>query len=224
MAPRTSVTEQRLRSLTGGGDARSSIPASFFARAATPMLLLDDDRRLRQANRAALRMLGLQLSALTRHRLDQVVTRTTSEALDAEWRALRESGQGHGRLLVRRPGGGSVEVHYSATARIAGELHLLVLVPSSTQEAAARRPALSEREREVLSRIANGEEGTVLAHRLRIAPETVRRHLANARRKLGARSRSHAIALAMACGEIDWPAVGQGSGDETEGDSPAQNR
>jgi DNA-binding CsgD family transcriptional regulator len=173
------------------------------------MLLLDGDRRLRQANRAALRLLGLQLSALTRHRLDQLVARTSNEALDAEWRRLLAAGQGHGRLLVRRADGGVAEVHYSATARIAGELHLLVLVPATDPGARVPTgPALSDREREVLSRIANGEEGTALAGRLRIAPETVRRHLSNARQKLGARSRSHAVALALARGDIGWPTAG----------------
>jgi DNA-binding CsgD family transcriptional regulator len=180
------------------------------------MLLLDDDRRLRQANRAALQMLGLQLSALTRHRLDQLVARTSNEALDSEWRRMLAAGQGHGRLLVRRPDGGVVEFHYSATARIAGELHLLVLVPGADlREGITPGPALSDREREVLSRIANGEEGTELAGRLLIAPETVRRHLSNARQKLGARSRAHAVALALARGEIGWPTAGP---EESEGD------
>lgn len=64
------------------------------------------------------------------------------------------------------------------------------------------RPALSAREREVLTGLACGERGDELAKRLYIAPETVRRHVANAREKLGARSRVHAVALAMHRGEI----------------------
>ena len=64
------------------------------------------------------------------------------------------------------------------------------------------RPPLSAREREVLTGLACGERGEELAKRLYIAPETVRRHVANAREKLGARSRVHAVALAMHRGEI----------------------
>ena len=64
------------------------------------------------------------------------------------------------------------------------------------------RPALSAREREVLTGLARGESGDELAQRLFIAPETVRRHVANAREKLGARSRVHAVALAMQRREI----------------------
>src|SRR5215208_3616148 len=204
LAPRSLGSSQRPGSRTGVGDARASIPASFFARAATPMLLLDNDRRLRQANRAALRMFELQLSALPRHRLDHLVVGGSSEALDADWQRLLTAGHGQGRLRVRSPGGATTEIHYSATARIVAELHLVVLVPAGgTAGALAYGPALSRREREILAWIARGEEGKALAERLRIAPETVRRHLSNARRKLGARSRAHAVALALARGEID---------------------
>ena len=67
----------------------------------------------------------------------------------------------------------------------------------------ASRPALSGRERQVLTGLARGESGDELARRLVIAPETVRRHVANAREKLGARSRVHAVALALHRGEIE---------------------
>ncbi len=62
---------------------------------------------------------------------------------------------------------------------------------------------LSAREREVLTALAAGETGDELAKRLVIAPETVRRHVANAREKLGARTRVHAVALALHRGDIE---------------------
>ena len=62
---------------------------------------------------------------------------------------------------------------------------------------------LTSREREVLTALARGETGDEVATRLVIAPETVRRHVANAREKLGARTRVHAIAIAIHYGQID---------------------
>jgi DNA-binding CsgD family transcriptional regulator len=76
-------------------------------------------------------------------------------------------------------------------------------VPTHRRFRDASRPALSGREREVLTGLAGGESGDELAKRLVIAPETVRRHVANAREKLGARSRVHAVALALHRGEIE---------------------
>ena len=46
---------------------------------------------------------------------------------------------------------------------------------------------------------------SVLAEELTIAPATVRTHAQNALRKLGARNRPHAIALAMQANLIDLP-------------------
>ena len=44
--------------------------------------------------------------------------------------------------------------------------------------------------------------GEEIAVRLAISPETVRNHVRSARTKLGARTRAHATALAIARGEI----------------------
>ena len=57
--------------------------------------------------------------------------------------------------------------------------------------------ALSGREREVLLLLADGLTGPEIAERLRISTETVRTHLQNVLRKLNARTRCHAIAIAM---------------------------
>jgi DNA-binding NarL/FixJ family response regulator len=67
------------------------------------------------------------------------------------------------------------------------------------------RRLLSEREREVLGLLAEGWSGTAVASRLFISAETVRTHAQNAMEKLGARTRSHAVALALGRGEIPAP-------------------
>ena len=87
-----------------------------------------------------------------------------------------------------------------------GDLHLVVLMPAQDDGPPDRLGAeLSSREREVLGLIADGLSGDAVAHSLCIAPETVRRHIANARRKLGATTRAHAVAVAMMRGLIRWP-------------------
>lgn len=61
--------------------------------------------------------------------------------------------------------------------------------------------ALTDRERQVLGLLSQGLTGSEVAARLFLSPATVRTHIQNAMRKLGARTRVHAIALAQADAE-----------------------
>ncbi|MBX5439962.1 MAG: response regulator transcription factor [Solirubrobacteraceae bacterium] len=70
------------------------------------------------------------------------------------------------------------------------------------QREAARVPRLSPREREVLQLMAEGQTAEGVGEALGVSVETVRTHVRNAVRKLQARNRVHAIALAVARGEI----------------------
>jgi DNA-binding CsgD family transcriptional regulator len=62
---------------------------------------------------------------------------------------------------------------------------------------------LSAREREVLQHLSNGLTGEEIAERLYLSPETVRTHVRNVMAKLGAKTRVHAVALALRRGEIE---------------------
>lgn len=66
-------------------------------------------------------------------------------------------------------------------------------------------PALSPREREVLAMLAEGLRGPQIAERLGIAADTVRTHIDNAMHRLEARTRVHAIAIALQHGLIEIP-------------------
>jgi DNA-binding CsgD family transcriptional regulator len=68
-----------------------------------------------------------------------------------------------------------------------------------------QNPALSKREREVLRLLADGMSGAQIAERLFLSPETVRTHVRNAMAKLGASTRSQAIAIALQHGELSEP-------------------
>lgn len=76
-----------------------------------------------------------------------------------------------------------------------------VLGESATGEVAT----LSPREREVMAALAEGLKGPQVAERLGIAPDTVRTHVENAMQKLDARTRAHAIAIALQHGLIEIP-------------------
>lgn len=62
---------------------------------------------------------------------------------------------------------------------------------------------LTQRERECLQRAADGLSSVLIARALGISEHTVAFHLGNAEAKLGARSRQHAVARAVALGEIE---------------------
>lgn len=64
---------------------------------------------------------------------------------------------------------------------------------------------LSPREREVMALLAEGLRGAQVARRLGISPATVRTHVENVMEKLEARTRVHAIAIALRQGLIDIP-------------------
>jgi DNA-binding NarL/FixJ family response regulator len=59
------------------------------------------------------------------------------------------------------------------------------------------RGKLTKRQREILQLLANGESTTVAAHELDLSEETIKTHTKNALARLGARNRSHAVAIAL---------------------------
>ena len=66
-----------------------------------------------------------------------------------------------------------------------------------------RASCLSARERDVLARLAAGDSTEQAGDGLAMSPHTVRTHLRNIMRKLDARSRAHAVAIAMSDGVIE---------------------
>lgn len=97
------------------------------------------------------------------------------------------------------PLGGIVDAVVEAAA---GRFH----VDDAVREAlAAAQPILTTREREILQLIAGGMSLEEVAGQLILSPDTVRTHLANARRKLGARNRTEAVVTAMRTAQIRMP-------------------
>lgn len=74
--------------------------------------------------------------------------------------------------------------------------------------ASARSQSLSERELGVLEELAMGTSTEDIAAKLHVSPHTVRTHIKNILRKLDARTRAHAVAIAYSEDAIspDMPA------------------
>lgn len=79
------------------------------------------------------------------------------------------------------------------------------LIVATLENRSSRR--LSPREREVLELLAAGLAVEAAATRLELSAATVQTHVRNAIRKLGATNRAHALAVAIASGEIEPPLI-----------------
>ena len=66
-----------------------------------------------------------------------------------------------------------------------------------------RTAALTRRERDVLERLAEGRATEEVAALLHVSPHTVRSRVKTVLRKLGARNREHAVAIALTEGAIE---------------------
>jgi len=100
---------------------------------------------------------------------------------------------------------GSMDELLSAIERVAGggsyvdpRLDRILLSPRAT----ARVPQLSPREREIMHLMAEGRTAEAIGDEISVSVETVRTHVRNVIRKLQARNRVHAIAIALERGEI----------------------
>lgn len=71
-----------------------------------------------------------------------------------------------------------------------------------SRRATARVPQLSPREREIMHLMAEGRTAEAIGEQITVSVETVRTHVRNVIRKLQARNRVHAIAIALERGEI----------------------
>jgi DNA-binding NarL/FixJ family response regulator len=107
---------------------------------------------------------------------------------------------------------GSMEELLAAIAQVAGggsyvdpRLDRILLSPRAT----ARLPQLSPRERQIMHLMAEGLTAEAIGNRLTVSVETVRTHVRNVIRKLQARNRVHAIAVALERGEIALDAHGE---------------
>ena len=188
---------------------------STLHRCQFPMLLVGNDRRYLDANRSARFLFRLSLAELRRRRIDDLTQSDGLARMEALWAQLLDQGQVSGDYDVHFEDGSQLRTVFSALANVLPGQHLIVFAPAAWPDdelgavSDSGRPSvpapLSAREHEVLSLIADGRSLGEVAERLTISRATVRTHASNIYRKLGARNRPHAVALALGLGLIEPP-------------------
>ncbi len=113
----------------------------------------------------------------------------------------------HGELPERHLASAAMQAGASAyVARTAGPAELRRAVDAAAAQERFIDPAvppkgsrgkLTRRQREILQLLANGESTTVAARELDLSEETVKSHTKHALARLGAKNRTHAVAIAV---------------------------
>ena len=201
---------------------------ALMQRSAAALLIVDDDRRYVEASQAACEMLGVPRDRLLELRIDDFMPQERKGTVEEDFQAFIAAGNVAGDYELERADGTRIKTHFSATANIFPGHHLSVFTVVTEEELDLEttggnhdgnhdgKPAdqlekLTDRERQILTLLALGESNQTIAGILHLAPETVRNYTRSARLKLGAKSRSHAIAIAVASGQLDL------SGDGVDG-------
>lgn len=174
--------------------------ATAFQSAPDALALVRDDGCYTHCNAAAAELVGLSEDEVCDRRFGDFSRGPTRLRAKEWWSQLRK-----GRLAARHVVTGAdgrehlVETRGRANVRPG---HHLIALRVFGPHGAERNCVLSSREREVLSLLAAGYSTEEAAAQLILSPLTVRTHVRNAMDKLGARSRTHAVALALRDGEI----------------------
>jgi len=189
-----------------------------FERSQHPMLIVDDQRHCITGNAAACDLLGIAADEVPWRSMDEFTPPDGKSRLAQQWDEFLVGGAAEGwyELLVRARG--TVRVEFSAVANVMPARHLTVFVPPGAEDpdgadepqwapvaaGDSDRPPLTERERQIVTLVAAGGNSGDIARALFLSPETVKSHAQNAMAKLGARTRAHAVAIALVTGQVNW--------------------
>lgn len=187
----------------GTGNGSVELGGDFFRRAleASPdgVVVVDAERRSYvYVNPAAAALAGSPVDLLIGRTTWELPKPDDPDLLDQLWSRIEEEREVEGRYRFLDADGRPRTIDFKARAHFVPGHHIVTM-----RERVGPRMPLSPREREVLTALATGRTGAQVAQTLSLSPETVRTHIRNAMEKLGASTRTHAIALAIASGEID---------------------
>ncbi len=187
-------------------DGWSALFESAFKQSKNPMALVDEERCHVDANPAYLRLLGrTRDQVLGRHLWDFVAGGPL--LTPSEWKSALAAHRFHGEAELVCADGRHIGVQWAGATEVATGRRLVLFVALSTSRwgGSFRRTMqidhepgdLSPRELEIVRLIARGESGPEIAAELHIAHDTVRTHVRNAMKKVGARSRAHLVAKVL---------------------------
>lgn len=208
-----------------GGSADDDALWVIFSQSRNPMLLADDDRRYINANAAACELLGYDVATLRTMRVDDITIPEYRQYLGDVWQEFLARGGTVGRFAVLCADGSRTEVEFNATANVAPGLHLSLFInpevsgdaqgldvhdgdDKNFEEPVAALTAragtlLDATERRVLTLLAMGRNWFEVADEVGETPGQVRAAIESAMLTLGARTRAHAVSIALRAGEID---------------------
>src|SRR3954447_22875526 len=191
-------------------DGWPALFASAFSHSRNPMVLVDGERRIVDANAAFVRLIGRTREALRGRALYTFIADGPLLTPD-EWHDALAEGRFAGTASLVDAAGREIGVQFAGNTEIATGRRLVLFVALTTSRWGAhfRRPAetvrgvLTRRQAEIVRRVALGETNAEIASELGISEETVKSHVRNAMSTLGARSRAHLVAKALADGLVE---------------------
>ena len=221
-----SDTDDSIPPPLAGDSADDDALWAIFSGSRTPMLLANDDRRYVNANAAACELVGYTIHELRAMRIDDLTLPEYRPFLDDIWADFLQRGGTIGQFAILRADGTTVRVELSATAHVAPGLHLSIFInPAVAGEplglaeddgkgnfdepvrAVTERTGrlLDDNERRVVRLLAMGLNWHEVADEIGAPASEVRSVMQSAMDKLGARTRAHAVSVAIRAGEIDLP-------------------
>ncbi|CAB4863153.1 unannotated protein [freshwater metagenome] len=180
---------------------------TVFERMPGPALLLDDHRRVRRANPVAVAALADSAGPLIGRRLDDLIDPIDRETVALQWRRFLRDRSASGSFVLASDDGAVSRLRLHLSAGVAPGMHVALGVVAPAVRAGDAPVELdgripTGRERQVLWLLADGATGSQIAFALGITEQTVQKHMANAKRKLGATTRAQMVTLAMRYGEL----------------------
>lgn len=190
-------------------DDWSSLFQAAFRDSRNAMLLADDDRLIVDVNGACLRLLGYARADIVNRAMYEFVA-GRPVMTPQEWAMALARHRFSGDAEMVRADGTTVDVQWGATTELVTGRRLVLVVALSVSgrglgirgddRPEAGSGVLSNREREVLRLVALGGTAAEIADELQISHHTVRTHLRNSMKRVGARSRAHLVAKALGDG------------------------
>jgi PAS domain S-box-containing protein len=192
--------------LNGSGTGWERLFWFVFQNSTHPIVLVDEQRRLVEANDAALELVQrTRIEVLGSPAIDFLAHSDRQES-ERRWRALlkTKSGEYHGTGTLLRADQSEVSIEFAARMVQVGGKRVAVYVFLSQgggrplpKPAASSEGALTKRERQVVTAIAMGHETPQIAEDLHISQTTVRTHVRNSMSKLGVHTRAHLVARVL---------------------------
>jgi PAS domain S-box-containing protein len=187
-----------------------------FQRSSNGISLIDDQRRFVEANDAMLALVGRSRGELLGTPVITTITPSERVQSQRDWHSFLQSGEYMGTRTFSRPDGSEVTADFAARNALVGGRRLAIYVVSPGDDltpsspSVSSKPALTDREREVVTLISLGHETNTIAQELHVSRATVRRHVRNAMCKLGAHTRAHLVAIAICCDDaLHLPQLGE---------------